>query len=246
VRGVVTVVSVVSLVSGAGCGFQPSGLGTARDDAPPAGSDGPRDRDATVAGDDAKVFMDGQVVVGSLSVSSMTLGNANRDISAEGSIDWAHWGHLASNDFDHRANGGTAISDLAATPPVVFTGAPFTASWTGGTPHANVSMTSTGVGVHQGSAMTFTVAAATTTQVLRLYVGAQQATARLDLSLSDASAPPQTETFASAASTTNVCYTITFNAATAGATLNVSWSDTNDANSGGAFAARLEATLASY
>jgi hypothetical protein len=92
--------------------------------------------------------------------------------------------------------------------------------------------------------MTFTVAAATTTRVLRLYVGAQQATARLDVSLSDASAPPQTETLASGASTTNVCYTITFNAATSGKTLNISWSDTNDSSSGGSFAALLEATLA--
>jgi hypothetical protein len=241
VRGVVT---VVSIVLGVGCGFQPSSLGTAHDDAPPASSDGPHDRDATIAGDGAKVFMDGPAVLGSLSVTSMTLGAMNRDISAEGSIDWAHWGHLATNDFDHWANGGTAISDLAATPPVMFSGAPFTASWSGGTPHANVSMTSTGVGVHQGSAMTFTVAAATTSRVLRLYVGAQQATARLDLSLSDDSAPPQTETFASAASTTNVCYTITFNAATAGKTLNVSWTDTNDSGGGSSFAALLEATLA--
>lgn len=188
--------------------------------------------------------MDGPAVIGSLSVTSMTLGNANLDISVEGSIDWAHWGHMATNDFDHKGNGGTAISDLAATPPVMFSGAPFTASWSGGTPHANVSMTSTGVGVHSGSAMTFTVAAATTSRVLRLYVGAQQATARLDVSLSDDSAPPQTETFASVASTTNVCYTITFNAATAGKTLNVSWTDTNDSGGGSSFAALLEATLA--
>ena len=239
-RGAVTVVSIVSV---AGCGFQPSGLGGAHD-APAASSDG-RDRDAAITDDGAKVFMDGPAtVLGSLSVSSMTLGNMDRDLSVEGSIDWAHWGHVAANDFDHRANGGTAISDLAATPALMFTGAPFTASWSGGTPHMNVAMTSTGVGVHQGSAMTFTVAAATTTRVLRLYVGAQQATARLDLSLSDASASPVTATFASAAGTTNVCYTITFNAASAGKTLNVSWTDTNDAGGGGSFAALLEATLA--
>ena len=238
-RGVVT---VVSIVAAAGCGFQPSGLGTAHD-APAGNSDG-GDRDATVAGDAGKVFMDGPVVLGSLTVTSMTLGNMDRDLSAEGSIDWAHWGHVAINDFDHRANGGTAISDLAATPAVMFSGAPFTASWSGGTPHMNVAMTSTGVGVHAGSAMTFTVAAATTPRVLRLYVGAQAATARLDVSLSDASAPPQSETLASAASTTNVCYTITFNAATAGKTLNISWSDTNDAGGGNSFAALLEATLA--
>jgi hypothetical protein len=80
--------------------------------------------------------------------------------------------------------------------------------------------------------------------VLKLYVGAQQATARLDVSLSDDSAPPQTKTFASAATTTNVCYTITFNAASTDAVLSVSWTDTNDAGGGSSFAALLEATLA--
>jgi hypothetical protein len=47
----------------------------------------------------------------------------------------------------------------------------------------------------------------------------------------------------SAAGTTNVCYTITFNAASAGQTLSVSWTDTNDTG-GNPFAALLEATLA--
>ena len=238
-RGLVTLASVAWL---AGCGFQPQ-AGTARRDAP-ASSDGPPLIDATVIGDDAKMFLDAPTITGALSVTSVTLGNMDRDLSAEGTIDWAHWGYVGANSFDHKANGGTAISDLAATPPVNFTGAPFTASWSDGMPHQNVAMTSTGVGVREGSVMTFTVAAATTSRVLKLYVGAQNATARLDVALSDDSAPPQTKTLASSATTTNVCYTITFNAATAAQTLSVSWTDTNDAGSGNPFAALLEATLA--
>lgn len=239
-RGLVIVVWVVWA---AGCGFQPAQQGVAHGDGPPAGSDGPRVVDATVTGDDAKVFLDAQPVNGSLSVTSMTLGAMDLDLSTEGSIDWAHWGYISSNSFDDKSNGGTAISDLAATPALMFTGAPFTASWSGGTPHPTVSGTSTGVGVHQGSAMTFTVAATTTPRTLRLYVGAQNATGRLDISLSDGSAAAQTKTLSSNSSTTNVRYTITFNAASANQMLNVSWTDTNDSTSN-PFAALLEATLA--
>jgi hypothetical protein len=240
VRGFVTLASVAWL---AGCGFQPNQSGTAQRDAPVGSSDGQRPLDATVIGDDAKVFMDAPAVAGSIAVTSTTLGGMDLDLSVEGTLDWAHWGYVGTNSFDHKANGGTAISDLAATPAVNFSGAPFTATWSGGTPHMAVAMTSTGVGVHEGSTMTFTVAASTTTRVLKLYVGAQGATARLDVSLSDASAPPQTKTLTSATSTTNVCYTITFNAASAGQTLSVSWTDTNDTG-GNPFAALLEATLA--
>ena len=227
----------------AGCGFQPNPSGPPGGDGNGPGSDAQQGSDAQGPGD-AKMFMDAPASTsGSLTVTSTTLGTSDLDLSNEGTTDWAHWGYQTGVTGFDRKNGGNAISDLAATPMVSFGGAPFTASWSNGTPHPNVSMTSSGVAVHQGSAMTFTVNADTTPRTLRLYVGAQAASARLDVSLSDSSAADVTKTL-SAGGTTNVRYTITFNAASAGRVLTVSWTDTNDSNgSGNCFAALLEATL---
>jgi hypothetical protein len=221
----------------AGCGFQP--VTAAIDDGQTIDSKTIDPLDDARNASDARAFQDAPAVTSSLAVTVTTLGSANLDITAEGTIDWAHWGYLGATGFD-RKSGGDAISDVSPSPTLSFTGAPFTATWTDGAPHASVSMTSSGAGIHEGSTLTFTVAADTTVRTLRLYVGAQDAAARLDVTL--AGATSQTRTLSDSNGTTNVCYTITFNAATAGQSLTVSWTDTNDFN-GSPFAALLEATL---
>lgn len=213
----------------AGCGFKPAA----------ATIDGQTIDSHTDDGIDAKTFHDGPAATGSLTVTVTTLGSDNLDITAEGTLDWAHWGYLGVTGFDRKA-GGHAISDTDTTPTLSFTLAPFTATWSDGAPHGSANMTSSGVGVHQGSTLKFTVAADTTVHTLRLYVGAQTAAARLDVDLEGA--PSQTKMLTDATGTTNVCYTITFNAATAGQNLVISWSDMNDFG-GNSFAALLEATL---
>jgi len=214
----------------AGCGFHPT---VATDDG--------QTIDSKTAGiiDAPTTFADTPAVTSSLAVTVTTLGSADLDITAEGTIDWVHWGYLGATGFDRKA-GGVAISNVSASPTLSFTGAPFTATWTDGAPHSGVSMTSSGVGIHQGSTLTFTVAADTTLRTLRLYVGVQDAAARLDVALDGAS--PQTKTLADTNGTTNVCYTITFNAAAAGQRMTINWTDTNDSG-GSPFAALLEATL---
>jgi hypothetical protein len=224
----------------AGCGFGPE-LSSGTSDGRPADARAGAPADAHVF-HDAPPGQDGPAVQGSLTVTTTILGNSDLDIATEGTLDWVHWGYTGIVGFD-RKSGGTAISNLTTAPTVGFTGAPFTATWSGGTPHANVSQTSSGVGVHQGdTAMTFTVAAGTTSHTLRVYAGAQGSVHRLDVSLSDGSAPMVTKTL-SATGTTNVRYTITFNAASAGQTLTVSVTDTADAGGGNSFSALLEATL---
>jgi hypothetical protein len=213
----------------AGCGFQP---------APAIGDGHAIDSKADPLFDAG--FLDAPPATSSLAIMVTTLGSSDLDLTTEGVIDWAHWGYQSPAGFD-RKNGGTAISSLTAIPALNFSGAPFTASWTDGTPHTNVSMTSSGAGVHQGSTMTFAVAADTAMRTLRVYVGAQTAAARLDVALSDGS-QIQTKMLTDATSTTNVCYAITFNAASDGQHLTISWTDTNDFG-GNAFAALLEATL---
>jgi hypothetical protein len=211
-----------------GCGFQPMASST----------DGRAGDSGTVI--DAKSILDTPAVTSSLAITVTTLGSTDLDVTAEGTIDWAHWGYLTATGFDRKA-GGHAISNVTPSPSLNFTLAPFTATWSdGAAPHNNVSMTSSGVGIHEGSTLTFTVAADTTVRTLRLYVGAQTATGRLDVALDGS--PTQTKMLTDATGTTNVCYAITFNAATAGQNLTISWSDTKDFGLN-SFAALLEATL---
>lgn len=223
----------------AGCSFEHGSLtvdASARDGDNQGISDGKQP-------DAPSKLIDAPAVAGSISITVATLGSADLDLTAEGTTDWAHWGYGGVSGFT-RKQGGTAISNLAAAPDVSFTGAPFTASWTNGTPQATASMTSSGVGVHQGSNAQFTVAAGTAPHTLRLYVGAQTASARLDVTLSDSSAMVAPQTKSSTTTTTNYQYTIVYNAATDGQQLTVRWSDTNDAgNPTQSFAALLEATL---
>lgn len=192
---------------------------------------------------DASQDKDATAVAGSISITVATLGSADLNLTTEGTTDWAHWGYVNQSSFTHKV-GGTSISNLAATPTLSFTGAPFTASWTDGTPEPAVSKTSSGVAVHSGSNMQFTVPASTTPHTLRLYVGAQVASARLDVTLSDNSAVVAAQNKSSASSTTNYQYTIVYNAASDGQTLTVRWTDTNDfGNPTQSFAALLSATL---
>jgi hypothetical protein len=214
----------------AGCGFQPTPAAITADG---------KLLDSQPIRDAPTTFHDAPASTSSLDVTVTTLGSDDLDITAEGTTDWAHWGYLGPTGFDRKI-GGNAISNVSTPPTLSFTGAPFTASWSDGAPHMFGTMTSSGAGIHQGSTLTFTVAAETTVQTLRLYVGAQMAQVRLDVGLAGAS--PQTKTLTDTNGTTNVCYTITFNAATAGQNLTVSWTDMNDFG-GNAFAALLEATL---
>lgn len=243
------VLAVTCLV---GCGFQPSPLHTGSPDAAKAhdaptadspsggGPDGSTPDAAATAPDAAPDAP--STTTGSIAITTTTEGSSDLDLTALGTKDWAHWGDGSRTSFDHKA-GGSGIGPLATTPAASFSGAPLTASWSDGTPLASESMTSTGVLATQGNSFQLSVAADKTPHTLLLYVGAQEADARLDVSLSDSSAGAQSETLASASKTTNVLYTITYNAASPGAMLSVTWTDTQDHNQGNAFAALLSAAL---
>lgn len=231
----------------AGCSFAPGQALTAGGggDAPQPMRDALRGSADAAVPIDAKVFLDGSVnVTGSLTVTATPYGSTNHDVNltTEGKTDWVHWGYTDNTSFDRKV-GGNAISNLTATPSLRFTGAPLTATWIVGTPHANATMNSAGVGTKAGATMTFTVSADTTVKTLHVYAGVQQAAARLDVSLSDGSATAQSKTYSNNTSTDNVEYTITFNAASAGQTLTVSWTDTQDFGGSSAFDALMSATL---
>lgn len=236
---------LLALACVAGCSFTP---GEARPgtkvDAPSGSGSADAMQPLIDAPLDAKVFLDAASVTGSITITATPYGSSSHDVnlSTEGITDWAHWGLVDSTTFDHKV-GGTSISNLAPVTVGRFTGAPLTATWIVGTPDATATATTTGVGVRVGASMTFTVPAGKSPKTMHWYGGLQQASARLDVSLSDSSAAAQQMTYSNMNATDNVEYTITYNAASAGQTLTVSWTDLQDFNSGNGFIALMSATL---
>jgi len=235
------------LVAATGCSFQAKSAQVARVDGA-AGGEPPIVEDAAVdartdAPPDAKVFLDAHVVTGSLSVASATVANGDTNLTAEGTLDWAHWGHASGTDFDHKT-GANLISDVSLTTAATrfqVANVTATASWSDGTPHAAVTATGTGSGVTEGAGLRFTVPAGTTPHTLRVYVGNKASSERLDVTLSDRSAGDYSATLNAAATAIHEVYTITYNAASDDQTLTVTWTDTNDAMGG--FEMLMSATL---
>ena len=114
------------------------------------------------------------------------------DLTAEGTIDWTHWGATTVQSFDHRRAGGGKIGNLLQTPDFRYVPYPVTYTWSDGTPSTTGS-TTTGV-YNAGSAakLSLRVGADDTIKTLRLYVGANVVNARLTAHLSDGSAPDAT------------------------------------------------------
>lgn len=230
-----------------GCSFEARSAQQATRVDAPAGSEPPMigiDAAPTIdAPPDAKVFLDAAPVAGSLGVIASTVPNGDTNLTTEGTLDWAHWAHQSTSDFDHKS-GANLISNVTVTngsSPFQVGNITATASWSDGTPHQLVMATDTGLGALRGAGLRFTVPAGTTPHTLRVYAGNKASTESLDVKLSDDSAPEYTTTSMAGAGAVHTLYTITYNAATDGQTLTVTWSDTNDATGG--FEMLLSATL---
>jgi len=151
---------------------------------------------------------------------------ATVDLTADGTLDWAHWGLAASNSFDHKDGvtgqipeagliGTNALQQLI-TYPTGF-------NWSDGTPTPSASGTTTGVfiiGLTNGFALA--IPASTTLQTLKLYVGLYAGQGNLQAFLGDFSAPAFSDiSLQSLYGNTYGMYTLNFAAATPGQTLNV-------------------------
>jgi hypothetical protein len=145
--------------------------------------------------------------------------SASTNLSAEGTDDWAHWGHGGAAAFNHKSGVTQKISNYTAlgTGGVQgFTGNSVTYSWTGGTPTANASNTDAAVfKPGAGSGFRLKVPADTTQRRLKLYVGGWQAYVRVDASLTDGSSLPYTDHFESGATFTNKVYSLDYKAGSA-------------------------------
>lgn len=69
------------------------------------------------------------------------------NLTAEGTLDWAHWGRTSPTDFNHRADVTRQISNftLIGRGPILQFGDNFTGySWTNGTPTARATRSTSG------------------------------------------------------------------------------------------------------
>ena len=163
---------------------------------------------------------------GGVLVGSGTAKTGTTSLTQEGISDWAHWGQSDATSFDHKAEGGSQISNVTAVGPGNGSGHVFwygssalSHSWSDGTPTATASSVQPGIfAPAAGDGFSLTVPADASTRTLKLYAGGWNSTGLLQAHLSDGSAPdysnasfsdPNGNTYASQ-------YTLTYHAASPG------------------------------
>lgn len=150
------------------------------------------------------------------------------DLSAEGNLDWAHWGFSDPAGYDHKAGVLPQIRDLAEIGDddrrqLLDNLTAF--SWTGGTPTTSAADTTTGVFVGgQDEGFRLAVAADSRVRTLRVYAGLYGAQGNFFAYLSDFSAPAYTDTsLSSVFGNGYAVYTLQYEAASPGAELIVEY-----------------------
>ncbi len=165
-------------------------------------------------------------ITGALNASAASA-PATANLTAEGTLDWAHWGLSAATDFDDKEGGGNQISNItligpSQNGPFQYGGALVAYSWSDGTPDTTADGTATGVYFNNfDNGYQITAPADTTKRILRVYAGGWNTTVHFEASLSDKSAPPYIDeslVTAANASLANV-YTIEYAAASPAQTL---------------------------
>ena len=178
--------------------------------------------------------------VGTLTGSFMSVApGADINLTANGPLDWVHWGLDWEDSVDRKAMPQTEIGNFIAFGPATYETYVYQFSdnyngysWNNGTPNAAVTNTTTGVWVYNydpfGTGFQFSVPADTSLKTLRVYVGAFNARGCLIASLSDASAPNYTNTsLVNLSNGPAGVYTIKFAAASLRESLTISWTLTN-------------------
>jgi hypothetical protein len=180
------------------------------------------------ATDDVNVIVTVNQPKNGLLSGSMTASLASVDLTAEGTMDWAHWGLTAATSFDHRAGVSSQISNYTTVGSAAAqrqAASPTSFSWSGGTPTTSVTNTPTGVYMMgTGNGFQLTLPADTTKRTLKLYLGVWAAQGKLEATLSDASANALSDTtLINQTATSNRVYTLNYQAGSAGQTLTVRW-----------------------
>ena len=147
------------------------------------------------------------------------------DLTAEGVLDWAHWGFNGDRRMNHKATGGGKISALTSinSGPYGNDSSGVNYSWSDGNPDSACSGTSVGVRMlNTGDGVSFTIPADTSVRTVKIYVTGHNSTALVRGHLSDGSvADWQDDSFFTAGSDFMAAYVMTYAAASAGQTLTV-------------------------
>src|SRR5262245_626744 len=122
------------------------------------------------------------------------------NLTAEGPLDWVHWGLYTETSLDRKAGVSPLISDftlVGAPNGFAYADNRNGYSWSDGTPTASVTNTTTGVWAYSlppmGSGFQISAPADTGLRTLKVYVGAYAARGRFEAFLSDNSAPAYTD-----------------------------------------------------
>ncbi len=150
------------------------------------------------------------------------------NLTAEGTVDWIHWGDSAVNRKAGVPPQLTSYTVVGWAPALQYCCDPRSVSWTDGTSTGSVTNNRNGIFVYSiGDGLSLTAPADTTTRKLILHVGGWNSGATLTAHLSDGSALDYTNTIAGSTGQYDGNYTLTYSAASAGQSLTVTWTMTS-------------------
>lgn len=155
-------------------------------------------------------------------VGGFSLQTADVDLTAAGTADWSHWGLVLETSFDHKASAG-GVTMTATAPLTQYGNNVFNFTWSDGAPTAAVSNTYTGVFLQSmGGSIHITAPADTLPRTLQVFTDTFDSSATVTATVSDASAPPYTDsTFTGSLSPTVRVYTFAYQARSAAQSLDV-------------------------
>jgi len=160
--------------------------------------------------------------------------SAVENLSQLGASDWAHWGLLSDTSFTHKAAVAQQISNytpVGGPAAQRYTDNPMGYSWTGGTPTASATNTTTGIwvaGLNRG--FRITAPADTTVRTLKVFVGIWNTQGKMVAQLSDNSAPDYTDTSLNSTDDLLGVYTFNYRAASSGQTLTITFTQNTSSN----------------
>lgn len=155
---------------------------------------------------------------------SVTTATGTTNLKDQGATDWVHWGRSAVTSVNRKAGVAAQIGALRAlggSPERFENTARLAYRWTNGAPTTS-AFTQTGLrikGVDKGFELS--VPADTIARTLTLYVGGYQALGRVEVRLSDGSAPEYSAVFGNLTTFFDRRVAVTYRAASGGKRLNL-------------------------
>lgn len=159
---------------------------------------------------------------------SVTTSAVSANLTAAGTVDWAHWG--GSDGFDRKAAVSTQISNytmVGSGPIGNYGNDPRALGWSDGSPTSSSAANTTGLYISGlGQGFSFEAPADASFRTLSVYVGGWLSGGTLTAHLSDGSAPDFVDVTPVANGQFNRNYTLTYQSVSAG-TITVTWSMTS-------------------